>query len=80
MGFENEVEQSFGRPCRHATGSKRTYELTSFIVPRGTLFHHAGGARVFSVRLDPVRFSYRGDLPGPAELGAVNPDAMHDHG
>jgi hypothetical protein len=22
----------------------------------------------------------RGDLSGPAELGAVNPDAVHDHG
>jgi hypothetical protein len=23
---------------------------------------------------------YRCDLPGPPELGAVNPDALHDHG
>src|SRR5215472_5234419 len=35
MGFEDEVEQSFGRPCRQCDGRfKRTYELTSFIVPR----------------------------------------------
>jgi hypothetical protein len=40
MGFEDEVEQSFGRPCRQCDGrSKRTYELTSSIVPRGTSFH-----------------------------------------
>ena len=40
MGFENEVEQSFGRPCRQTNGrSKRTCELTSSIVPRGTSFH-----------------------------------------
>src|SRR5262249_22338430 len=37
MGFEDEVEQSFGRPCRQCDGRfKRTYELTSFIVPRAT--------------------------------------------
>src|SRR6266403_5214872 len=36
MGFEDEVEQSFGRPCRQTNGrSKRTCELTSSIVPRG---------------------------------------------
>jgi hypothetical protein len=40
MGFEDEVEQSFGRPCRQCNGRfKRTYELTSSIVPRGTSFH-----------------------------------------
>src|SRR5207248_8252667 len=40
MGFEDEVEQSFGRPCRQCDGrSKQTYDLTSSIVPRGTSFH-----------------------------------------
>jgi len=40
MGFEDEVEQSFGRPCHPMGGrSKRTYELTSSIVPRGTSLH-----------------------------------------
>ena len=40
MGFEDEVEQSFGRPCRQCNGRlKQTYELTSSIVPRGTSFH-----------------------------------------
>jgi hypothetical protein len=34
MGFEDEVEQSLGRPCHQTNGrSKRTYELTSSIVP-----------------------------------------------
>src|SRR5262249_49516569 len=38
--FEDEVEQSFGRPCRQCDGRfKRTHELTSSIVPRGTSFH-----------------------------------------
>jgi hypothetical protein len=40
MGFEDEVEQSLGRPCRQTDGwSKQTRELTSSIVPRGTPFH-----------------------------------------
>jgi hypothetical protein len=40
MGSEDEAEQSFGRPCRQCDGgSKRTYELISSIVPRGTSFH-----------------------------------------
>src|SRR6476659_4371489 len=40
MGFEDEVEQSFSRPCRQSNSrTKRTYELTSSIVPRGTSFH-----------------------------------------
>src|SRR5262245_22299001 len=42
MGFEDEVEQSLGRPCRQCNGRlKRTYELTSSIVPRGTSFHRS---------------------------------------
>jgi hypothetical protein len=37
MGFEDEVEQSKGRPYRQTNDrSKRTCELTSSIVPRGT--------------------------------------------
>jgi hypothetical protein len=40
MGFEDEVEQSLARPCRQGNGRfKRTYELTSSIVPRGTSLH-----------------------------------------
>ena len=42
MGSEDEVEQSFGRPCRQLNGrSKQTCELTSSIVPRGTSFHRS---------------------------------------
>ena len=38
MGFEDEAEQSLPRPCRQTDdGSKRTHELTSSIVPRGTI-------------------------------------------
>src|ERR1700692_6507 len=40
MGSEDEAARSFGRPCRQCGGgSKRTYELTLSIVPRGTSFH-----------------------------------------
>ena len=40
MGSEDEVEQSFRRPYRQTNDrSKRTCELTSSIVPRGTSFH-----------------------------------------
>jgi|SRR4051812_32438895 hypothetical protein len=47
MGFEDEAEQSLGRPCRlEDSRSKRTYELTSSIVPRGTS-HRLGGSLSF---------------------------------
>ena len=40
-GFENEVEQSNGRPCRQTNGRSSGHcELTSSIVPRGTSCHH----------------------------------------
>ena len=42
MGFEDEVEQSLPRPCHQTDDrSKRTHELTSSIVPRGTSFHRS---------------------------------------
>jgi hypothetical protein len=48
MGFEDEVEQSFPRPCRQSDGRfKGTYELTSSIVLRG---HDAFWAAVFAWR------------------------------
>jgi hypothetical protein len=42
MGFEDQAEQSKWRPCRLTDSrSKRTYELTSSIVPRGASFHRS---------------------------------------
>src|SRR5262249_28370072 len=39
-GIRSEVEQSLARPCRRGNGRfKRTYELTSSIVPRGQTPH-----------------------------------------
>src|SRR5262249_20775166 len=56
--------------------SKRTCELTSSIVPRGTSFHRSVELEFPPIGFDPVRFSCccRGLFPGPAELSAVNPD------
>src|SRR6516164_7503272 len=86
MGFEDEVEQSFGRPfgrpCRQCDCRfKRTYELTSSIVPRGTSFHRSVELECPSIGLDAARFlcCCCGLFSGPAELGAVNPYAVHDH-
>ena len=81
MGSEDEAEQSFGRPCRLSDGrSKRTYELTSSIVPRGTSFHRWVELEFSPIVIDPERFSCCCGFPGPAELGAINPYAVHDHG
>jgi hypothetical protein len=80
MGFEDEVEQSLRRPHRKTNDrSKRTCELTSSIVPRGTSFHHSVEIEFPPIAFDPARFSRRFNFLGPPELGAVNPDAVHDH-
>src|SRR5580698_9845002 len=39
-----------------------------------------GGVRFPSIGFDPARYSRHCGFPGPSELGAVNPDAVHDHG
>jgi hypothetical protein len=81
MGFENEAEQSMRRLCHLSDGrSKRTYELTSSIVPRGTSFHGLVELEFSPIVFDCLRPSCHYGLPGPAELGAINPYAVHDHG
>src|SRR5450755_2937643 len=81
MGFEDEAEQSLGRPCRLADSrSKRTYELTSSIVPRGTSFHRSVELEFPPIAFDPAWLSCCCGFPGPPELCAVNPDAVQDHG
>src|SRR5204863_5927052 len=58
MGFEDEVEQSFGRPCRQCDGrSKQTYDLTSSIVPRGTSFHRWVELDFPPIAFDPAQIS-----------------------
>jgi len=82
MGFEDEAEQSVTRPYRQIDDrSKRTSELISSIVPRGTSFHRAVELECSPIAFDPELRSCRRCLfPGPAELGAINPYAVHDHG
>src|SRR5262249_42448844 len=61
--------------------SKPTCELTSSIVPRGTPFHHAVELEFPPIGVVSVWLSCGcGFFPGPPELGAIHPDAMHDHG
>ena len=60
MGSEDEAEQSIGRPCRLTNGrSKRTNELTSSIVPRGTSFHRLVELEFPPIEADLARLSYR---------------------
>ena len=71
----------FGSALPSSDGrSKRTYELTSSIVPRGTSFHRWVELGFSPIAFDSAWFSCCCDVPGPAELGAINPYAVHDHG
>ena len=77
MGFEDEAEQSNGRPCRQTNGrSKRPCELTSSIVPRGTSFYRR-------VELEFPRDIVVTDSPEGLESMEINesegPDFMQDH-
>jgi hypothetical protein len=91
MGFEDEAEQSFGRPCRQTNGrSKRTYDLTSSIVPRGTSFHHSVEPEFPPIAFDRARLSklqsanYEFNLVAPKQPAWVHgsemiaPSAMAD--
>src|SRR5947207_2531505 len=62
--------------------SKQTCELTSSIVPRGTSFHRWVELEFPPIGSDLARLSgcSRGLFSGPAELSAVHPHAVHDHG
>src|SRR5271163_2742559 len=56
------------RPCRQCNGrSKRTHELTSSIVPRGTSFHRSVELECSPIVIDPARPSCHCDFPGPLE-------------
>src|SRR5882724_11249800 len=57
MGFEDKVEQSHARPYRQRGGRfKRTCELTSSIVPRGTSFHRSVELEFSPIGFDPEWF------------------------
>jgi hypothetical protein len=55
-------------------------DLTSSIVPRGTSCHRAVEFAFSPVGFDLALLCGCSLLLGPAGLGAVNPDTMHDHG
>src|SRR5260221_9798743 len=60
--------------------TKQTCELTSSIVPRGTSFHGLVEFECSPIAFGYLRPSCYCGLSGPPELGAVNPDAVLDHG
>jgi hypothetical protein len=73
MGFENEAERSFGRPCHQSDGrSKQTCDLTSFVVPQGTSCHRAVELAFSPIVFDLALSCCCNLLPSPAELSAVN--------
>src|SRR6516164_6640071 len=78
---EDKVEQSFERPFRRENDrSKQTCELTSSLVPRGTLSHRLVELEFPPIAFDPQRRLRRRSFSGPSEFSAINPDAMHNHG
>ena len=83
MGFEDEVEQSLQRPCRQTKRQVQADMRTHLIHrPARDIIHRSVELEFPSIGFDPVEFSCccRGLSPGPTELGAVHPDAVHDHG
>jgi hypothetical protein len=81
MGYEDEAEQSLGRPCRRTTVGPSGH--TNSPHPSSREGHHSTRwSSSFLLSGDPEWFSCRcrGLYSGPTELGAVNPDAVHDHG
>ena len=64
---------------RQVQATKRTHLIHR---PARDIFPPQGWNSSFPpIGFDPVQLSccYRGPFPGPAELGAVNPDAVHAH-
>ena len=79
----DEAEQSIGRHYRHTNGKVQADKRTHLIHrPARTSFHRGVELEFPPIGFDPLQLSccYRGLFPCPAELGAVNPDALHDHG
>jgi hypothetical protein len=67
------IEVASQRPIREC-------ELTSSIVPRGTSLQCWVKLDFPPIAFDPARSSRCRSLPGPTDLGTINPDAVHDHG
>ena len=84
MGFEDDVETSVTRPCRQIDDWVQADMRTHLIHrPARDIIPAAPVELGFSpIGFNPARFSCccRVLFPGPAELSAVNPYAVHDHG
>ena len=81
MGFENEAEQSLGRPCRQMTAGPSGHAISPH--PSSREGHHSTArwsSRFLLFDCDLAFSCCCSLLPAPAELGAVNPDPVHDHG
>src|ERR1022692_4843533 len=66
--------------CEPVAATLAACELTPSIVPRGTSFHRSVELECSPIVIDPAWRLCRRDLPGPTELSAINPYAVHDHG
>ena len=80
MGFENEGEQSLGRPYRQMRQVQADMRSHLIHRPARDIIPPRGGARVSPIDCDLVLSCCCSFLPAPAKLGAVNPDPVHDHG
>jgi Prolyl oligopeptidase, N-terminal beta-propeller domain len=60
--------------------SKRTHELTSSIVPRGTPFRRVVELEFPPVVIGSTSLSCHCGFAGPAEFSAISPNAVHDYG
>src|SRR5215831_20402751 len=73
MGFEDKVEQSFGRPYRQSDDRVQA-DMRSHLIhrPARDIIPPLGGARLSSY--DPARPLRRHSFSGPFKFSAVNPD------
>ena len=79
IGFEDGAEQSLPRPCQQITAGPSGH--TNSPHPSSREGHHSTARWICVFLLSHRSYVPSGcrGFPGPAELGAVNPDAMHDH-
>jgi hypothetical protein len=79
MGAEDEAEQSLGRPChRQVQADSRTHLIHR--PARDTISTRLVELEFAPVVIGSTWLSCRCGFSGPAELGAVNPDAVQNHG
>ena len=80
MGFEDEVEQSVAAALptkRQVQADMRTHLIHR---PARDIIHRSVELEFPPIGFDHSLFLGGCGFPGPAELGAVNPDAVHVHG